>query len=179
MESYGVMALWHGGSWKFIVGEGWWFWLVIILEQITEPIGDVVYRKFKISRDNKLVSTARMAKVFFCFSIGMVFFRSNSLIDAFRMLVSGMDWSNTSILIMEWIAQSGILNNMFLFLLAMIGILFVWIGDGMNYVGKSFAYYWDKLPPFVRMAGYWCICIIMIYLFCDMAEAPAFIYNQF
>lgn len=33
-----LMGLWHGGAWKYVLGQGLWFWLMIVLSQVFEPL---------------------------------------------------------------------------------------------------------------------------------------------
>lgn len=43
-----LMGIWHGSSWKYMIGEGWFFWIVIVAGQVFEPVskkskGQVTY----------------------------------------------------------------------------------------------------------------------------------------
>ncbi|MCQ2523336.1 MAG: hypothetical protein MJ123_03275 [Lachnospiraceae bacterium] len=72
-----AMGVWHGNSWKYVIGEGLWFWIVIVLGQILEPLAG----KIKI-KDGVIRRTGQTIRTFLIFTVGMLFFRADSLRDA-------------------------------------------------------------------------------------------------
>lgn len=47
-----IMGLWHGNSWKFIIGEGLWFWITIVLGQLLEPYYVKIKKRLYIQLDS-------------------------------------------------------------------------------------------------------------------------------
>lgn len=81
-----AMGLWHGNSWKYIIGEGWWFWVILVLSQVMEPCFKKLKNKLNISEENKVFNAFRVARTFVLYSFGMLFFRASDLMTSFRMV---------------------------------------------------------------------------------------------
>jgi len=79
------MGLWHGGGWNYI-GEGIWFWLIIVLGQIFEPQFKVILRVLKINVESKAWHCFRCIRTTFIYAIGALFFKAGSLSSALYML---------------------------------------------------------------------------------------------
>lgn len=77
-----LVGFWHGGGWKFILGQGMWFYACIVLEQITEPFFIRVCEKIHFDRECFSFHLMRSVKVFILSAIGNMFFR----LDSFRMV---------------------------------------------------------------------------------------------
>ena len=80
-----LMGLWHGNSWKFVF-LGLWFWLVIVLGQICEPISKKLKKVFHINDNNILWKGFQILRTAILTSIGMIFFNAPSLSSAIGML---------------------------------------------------------------------------------------------
>lgn len=92
-----AMGMWHGSGWKFIVGEGIFFWLVIVLGQIISPAFDKIVTRFKIKTDCFSFHLFQNLRTFFIFSIGMVFFRADSFRSSIWLLRNSLKINNFSI----------------------------------------------------------------------------------
>lgn len=84
-----AMGLWHGGGWNFI-GEGIWFWLVIVLGQLLKPQGDALLQKLKVRRESRLWYVFQCARTTLIYAVGALFFKATGLMEALRMLGSAM-----------------------------------------------------------------------------------------
>jgi D-alanyl-lipoteichoic acid acyltransferase DltB (MBOAT superfamily) len=49
-----LMGIWHGSSWKYMIGEGWYFWCIIVGSQILEPLFKAVKKALHINDKNPL-----------------------------------------------------------------------------------------------------------------------------
>ena len=76
---WSAMGLWHGDSWKYICGEGWWYFLVIIIGMTFEGTFAKWKKALHIRNDHPLWRSFQMARTYVFFSIGMLFFRADSL----------------------------------------------------------------------------------------------------
>ncbi|MDO4219293.1 MAG: MBOAT family O-acyltransferase [Synergistaceae bacterium] len=76
-----AMGLWHGNSWKYIIGEGLWFWVILVLGQIFKPVFDRLKKQLRI-RDNFAWKTWQTIRTFLIVTVGLLFFRADSLRDA-------------------------------------------------------------------------------------------------
>lgn len=79
------MGLWHGGGWNYI-GEGIWFWLVIVLGQVLEPKFKVILQTLKINVEGKAWYCFRCMRTTFIYAVGALFFKAGSLSAAIYML---------------------------------------------------------------------------------------------
>lgn len=80
------MGLWHGNSWKYIIGEGWWFWIIIVIGQIFEPQLKKLKKTLKIKEESRGFDVFCVIRTFVLYIIGMLFFRAADLPTAFKMV---------------------------------------------------------------------------------------------
>ena len=80
------MGLWHGNSWKYILGEGLWFWLVVMLGQIFEPVFEKIKKKLHIKDENPAFKAFRTIRTILIFAFGVIFFNSKDLFAGFYMV---------------------------------------------------------------------------------------------
>lgn len=84
------MGVWHGCGFNYIA-EGLWFYIIIVLGQIFDKqlkkIGECLHIVAKSSIHTLLCKLRTM----FLFAIGMLFFKSTTLTDAFKMLINGFN----------------------------------------------------------------------------------------
>ncbi len=84
-----AMGLWHGNSWKYIIGEGLWFWLVIVASQTIEPFSKEITKRLKITNDNTFFKCFQIVRTLVIYSFGMIFFRAVSMRDAIFRIKQG------------------------------------------------------------------------------------------
>lgn len=88
------MGLWHGSGWKFIIGEGIWFWLVIITGNMCGRSLQNLMKKLHINPKSLWWITFRRLRTFFLFSLGLVCFRAADLGEAAAVLRAGVTHFN-------------------------------------------------------------------------------------
>lgn len=84
------MGLWHGSGWKFIIGEGLWFWIVIITGNMCSKPLQKLNQKLHINPQNILWITFQRLRTFFIFSIGLICFRAENMGEVFAVLKAGV-----------------------------------------------------------------------------------------
>lgn len=77
-------GLWHGPKWTYIF-YGIFYFFIILIELIFEPLGDKLLDKLKLTRKSKGVEVIRILRTWIVIFIGELFFRANSLKDGFIM----------------------------------------------------------------------------------------------
>lgn len=168
-----AMGIWHGSGWKFIIGEGLWFWLVIVLEQTLSPLSAKI-------KNNKLYLAFCVMRTFALVCIGNLFFRADSLKLSIQMLKLAFaktnDWWVIGIFQMHGIgkdAMGGIVKLiLFLFFMSLM-LLF----EIMEYKGKSPYKYLSRQNVVIRWGIYWLFAIVIAYnIFGEQAD---FIYAGF
>lgn len=85
-----AMGLWHGSGWKFIIGEGLWFWIVIITGNMCSKSLQKLNQKLHINPQNILWITFQRLRTFFIFSIGLICFRAENMGEVFAVLKAGV-----------------------------------------------------------------------------------------
>lgn len=77
-------GLWHGAGWNYIF-YGMYYFVIIMLELILEPVGKCITNALQIAENNKLISFLKIFKTWIIIFIGELFFRANSLTQGFDM----------------------------------------------------------------------------------------------
>ena len=93
-----AMGVWHGNDWKYVIGEGFWFWFLIVGSQMMEPVWKKGLAFFHINKDAWWWIIIQRIRTFFCFATGMIFFRADSLKQACYLLRNGVLRWNAGIL---------------------------------------------------------------------------------
>lgn len=81
-----LVGLWHGGSWKYIVGSGVLHWMYILLEDVCEPLGERIRNRFSIDKDAVWIKTIQIFRTYLLVCIGFVFFNANSMREGFDIM---------------------------------------------------------------------------------------------
>ena len=74
-----VIGLWHGGAYKYIIGQGLWFCLCIIAEQAGEPLWKKLRELLRVRPDSFSLRLFQSLRTFFLVAFGNIFFRAGSL----------------------------------------------------------------------------------------------------
>lgn len=78
-------GLWHGASYKYVV-YGLYYFLLILLGMLFEPLAVRFFSKSKIDRKGKLWSGVSIVRTVLLVGIGMMLFRAGNVGDFFNML---------------------------------------------------------------------------------------------
>lgn len=81
-------GLWHGDSWKYIVGMGVWFWLVIVTGQLLEPVFRKTVTGLHIREESWWWHLFQSLRTIALWMVSLLFFRADSLPDAFTRLAA-------------------------------------------------------------------------------------------
>ena len=80
------IGFWHGGAVKYVIGNGIWFWLCIILERELRPLREKLFKKMNINEELISVKMLDSLKVLLLVSFGNIFFR----LPSFRLALAEM-----------------------------------------------------------------------------------------
>lgn len=80
------MGLWHGGTWKYIIGNGLWYFIVTTLEQELAPLGRKITKRFGIKTEAFSWRLFQRFRTFVFFCIGTTFFYASTMRNALRLL---------------------------------------------------------------------------------------------
>lgn len=163
-------GLWHGAEWTFVIWG--------ILHGVYQIFGDIKNQVFKFKLDNFVFNFFRIIITFILVLFAWIFFRANSLADAFyiiRNLFSDYtNWTN-----LQYIYD--ILNNLGLqmyeikFLILMIALL---IFTEIISFKNSIHLFLNKCP-FIFRFGFYYLIVVLIFALGVFDSAGEFIYFQF
>ena len=77
-------GLWHGPKWTYIF-YGVFYFVIIMIELIFEPLGDKLLERMKLTRENKAVDIIRILRTWIVIFAGELFFRAETLTDGVKM----------------------------------------------------------------------------------------------
>ncbi len=172
-----AMGLWHGNSWKYIIGEGLWFWLVIVIRQLIDEPCNNLKTFLHISGEEKMYKLFQVIRTLAIYSFGMLFFRADTMLDAISRIISGVrfdtDVSKFSSLIIFSYSRIGVIGGI-AFLVSFVGMIIV---DRYIYKDEDILRIIRSKPIFYR----WGIYLMMILLICLSANVAHqdFAYAQF
>lgn len=93
-----TVGVWHGGDWKFVIGSGLLHWFYIVMEELLAPPCARLNERLRLSGDGRFLNGVRVLRTFLLVCIGDLFFRADSLGDAFAMLKNAVCVWNPQIL---------------------------------------------------------------------------------
>lgn len=175
-----AMGIWHGNSIKYVIGEGLWFWFIIVIGNIFEPAFIKLWEKLHINKDNVILSIFRVARTFVLVSIGNVFFRAESFMKGLEMLRLAFSKTisyNIINLLKDYNTGRTALGDFVGLSLWFIAILMLVYCEAMCYKGKNPIYLVSTRNIVLRWSIYWTIAIIISYSI--FGEQSTFIYAGF
>lgn len=102
-----LIGLWHGGKYKYIVGQGIWFWCWIVFEQVFEPHAKRINSFLKIDSNSFGWHVFQSVRTYLIVCFGNMFFRLNSLKETISTIKLGFRTTSN-----PWIFFDGSLYNL-------------------------------------------------------------------
>ncbi|WP_026517355.1 MBOAT family O-acyltransferase [Butyrivibrio sp. MC2021] len=94
------VGMWHGGEFKYVIGSGLLHWTYIVIGELTLPLFTWLFAdKMHIDLKSKFADRVRVVRTFFLVLIGDLFFRSDNVPHALRMLKESVSVFNPGILV--------------------------------------------------------------------------------
>lgn len=84
-----VMGIWHGASWKYVV-YGLYYFALIMLGKIFEPLFVKIFEKSKVKRESKLFKAFQVIRTDLLVVIGLTMFRADTLNQFVTMIKSSI-----------------------------------------------------------------------------------------
>lgn len=175
-----LIGLWHGGGWKYIIGQGIWFWGCIVLSQALAPIFKKLISFFRINTESFSWHMFQQIRVYTLVSIGNMFFRLDSLRITLQTMKAGLQNCNLHIFFDGSLYQLGldvkechILLLSFLFMAAGRMVQVYGNGDLRQWFSKqNLVFRWSCM----YLLLFW---IIIFGCYGEAYDASAFIYAGF
>ena len=94
------VGMWHGGEMKYVIGSGLLHWAYIVIGEITLPFFTWLFaEKMHMDIKSKAADAFRVVRTFFLVCIGDLFFRSDNVPHALRMLRESVTVFNPQIFV--------------------------------------------------------------------------------
>lgn len=175
-----AMGIWHGNSIKYVIGEGLWFWFIIVIGNIFEPVFKKVLEKLHIGKDNSLMNLFRITRTFVLVSIGNVFFRAESFmkgVEILKLAFSDTIGYNIVNLLKDYNVGRTALGDFVGIALWFLAIVMVVSYEIISYNGINPMSLLSNKNRVLRWGVYWTIAIIIS--FSIFGEQSTFIYAGF
>ena len=169
------MGIWHGNSWKYVVGEGFWFWFVIVLGQIFEPLSQKVIQKMQINVESFGYRLFQMLRTYGIYCIGILFFRADSIKHALKIIYGAVSEWNLKVLL-DGSLTDFVWGTYDLVLLA-ISLLTLFVVDRMLYSGINVREKLQEQNIVFRWFVY--LTVTLVVLFSMGMSVQEFIYARF
>lgn len=173
------MGLWHGNSWKYILGEGLWFWLAIVCGRTMQKPFERWKRKLHIKEETWLWSVFQIVRTYVIFMVGSLFFRAVSFRDALHRIALStrvrLDLSTFKDFAHVCISAD-LGGKSGLAVAALSFLLVAWV-DICIYSGKKEAFQFFERHKVIRWVGYY-VLVILLTLSLNIG-AQEFLYAQF
>lgn len=151
------------------------------LYQITGDIKDKLLGRLiqRKNYDNKITKGIQTGVTCFLVMAGWLIFRASSLKGSIKMMGQALYIGHGKERLENFLVQTGIREQAAVYVFVVLGIILVLFLDYIANKEIDIRSYFDKCPVGLRMAVYWCVCILIICISWDSTEMPQFIYNQF
>ncbi len=94
------VGLWHGGEMKYVIGSGLLHWFYIVFGEVTLPFFTWLFAdKLHMNLKSRAADAFRVVRTFFLVCIGDLFFRSDNVPHALRMLKESVTVFNPQIFV--------------------------------------------------------------------------------
>lgn len=172
-----AMGLWHGNSWKYILGEGMWFWLVIVLGMMFEDQNKKLMKLLHIDSKAGYWHAFQSVRTFLIASVGNFFFKAASMPDAIRRISIGFTthWDPSLILQLPYLDKNT--GGTAGLCLVIAGLALIVAADVFKYREIDANDVITSRPAVVRW-GLYTVVLAMIFMSLSVQSAP-FAYAQF
>lgn len=82
---WGVMGIWHG-DYKYIVGVSLWYWFILMLENLMEPVVNKIFEKAGCDIKSFGYKFFLRLKTYMIYAIGAAFFRAGGVSEGFKFI---------------------------------------------------------------------------------------------
>ncbi len=126
------VGLWHGGEMKYVIGSGLLHWAYIVLGEITLPFFTWLFAgKLHMNLKSKGADAFRVIRTFILVCIGDLFFRSDNVPHAFRMLKESVSVFNPQVLFNGSLLNLGL--DLVEWVIVLVSLLILAVVSGMQY----------------------------------------------
>ncbi len=177
-----AMGIWHGSDWKYVLGEGLWFWFIIVMGQIMEPFFATLRQRFHLEK-KVWFDAFRVIRTILLLTVGFVFFKAESIASGIRVLrcifsnhVSLSPMGLYSTIHMHGVSLMGFggVLGVILLLIAVINMVFE---EYILYSGRKTVEVINTKPLLLRWCIYW--VVVLSVAFTILGSVSNFIYAGF
>ena len=173
---WSAMGLWHGNSWKYIVGEGLWYWLVIVLSQMLEAFFKKTKEKLHI-KEGFLWKAWQVIRTNMIFAVGMLFFRADSMPQALHRIAISANLSGNFTILPRAFQETLQPLHTYGVIIMVIAFAVMFVYDLLLYNDVDVIGSISKKPAIVRWTIYIIICFAIMASY--NVGSASFAYAQF
>lgn len=171
-------GIWHGNSWKYIIGVGLWYWFAIIMGQIFEPVSKRMINILHIPTESVVWHIFQSVRTYIVYGIGALFFCATDLRNGAFLIKCGFLEFNPQIFTDGSFLQMGLDG----YDLVMLGIMIVF-AFVISVLGRN-GYVRDKIAAKNPLFGgfIWIMLLVIVLVFGSYGNgynASSFIYAKF
>ncbi len=176
-----VMGFWHG-SMRFIFGVSLWYWLMLVLAELTKPLSDRIKAKLRVKTESFGWHLFQSMRTYLIYAVGAMFFSAGKLSEAFirlRMLLQSFRALNPWIFFDRSILTLGFtwedVN------LILVGVVILFVAAGLR-EKRGYARTWIREQSVGFRWAVWIVLLllVMVYgLYGPGYDASSFIYQGF
>jgi D-alanyl-lipoteichoic acid acyltransferase DltB (MBOAT superfamily) len=168
-----ISGLWHGANWTFVIW-GALHGLYVVLELATKPIRAKVAQRFQLARFPTLQIVGSGLFTFLLICLTWLFFRANSVADAFLLLTQLTSLTNFAQITAPWLAIGSNPAQQMSLAVGLISLLLA--VQALQVQGWSLPAL-EQRPLWLRWAAYLFLTLSILNL--GITERVPFIYFQF
>lgn len=176
-----LMGIWHGSSWKYVIGEGWFFFMVIIVGEVFSPLFRTIKQLLRIDEKKVCWKVFQVIRTMLLFSIGNIAFRAESINTMLKMYRNTFKVGNVLVPLRVvyntcWPSFGGVKALILLMIVVVIQAVIDIVGYNTRNQ-EEIAVRFARMPIIIR----WGIYVVgaLILIFNGTAASPMFIYMGF
>lgn len=170
------MGIWHGKGIKYVIGEGLWFWLMIVLEQAAEPKFKGIAEKWEQKTGKGFMNIMRIIRTYLVFCFGTIFFQAPSFTEAINWLTSMVRDPDIIIRSILYIPKVFYFRS-YVNIISLTGLIVMAVVDRHRYNGECVRDLLHKKNFAFRLVCYWLMTAMIIMSL--SASNQEFLYAQF
>lgn len=178
-----VMGIWHGG-YRYIIGVSFWYWLVLMLGSVLEPISKRITNALEMKTESFSWKLFRSIRTYIIYAVGATFF-SHGISGGLMLLkdclyvITIKDYANPWIFFDQSILSLGIsFRDLNILVIGLVMLIIV----GILRERYTYARLWVKQQAFVFRWMIWIVLFVLVVIYGMYGptfDARAFIYQGF
>lgn len=178
--SWFMIGFWHGGSWNYIIGVGLWFWFLIVLGELFNPVSKKVISLLSVNTECFSWHLFQSVRTFVLFMFGLTLFPAPGFMEGLKVYKSAMREFNPWIFFNDSFLKMGL--STYDISVLKLSLLILTIAGIVRIVTKKTVREWISGQNTYFRWTVWLLLIVVILIYGRYGpgfEASEFIYRGF